>query len=205
MSVPMAIVDFIPVVLFIFAMRILLNQFYDKMTKGIYGLAVAGAIDVALAGACKALWKLLYAAGICNFEKLSSMFFPLEAAGLLILGIAAVSTAIHLKKEKKGTVLAAAAPAVFTGTAIFVVMMVLGIGAVNFSLAAAAKKMKRPGIVVIFIFAFIGMMAMGYLASKDFELSWMNWLAEAVNTAAWGLFLFGAWRLKKAGLKDFEL
>ena len=75
-SVGMALVDFIPVVLFAAASVILMRDLYNKMSKGAFALLAAGTIDVAFAGALKALYKLLYAAGVCDFTPLSDMFFP---------------------------------------------------------------------------------------------------------------------------------
>ena len=62
-SISMALVDYIPVALFAAAAVILLRDLYDKMSKGAFALFSAGVIDVTLAGALKATWKLLYAAG----------------------------------------------------------------------------------------------------------------------------------------------
>ena len=61
-SVSMALVDYIPVILFASAAVILIRDLYSKMTKGAFALFAAGVIDVTIAGALKATWKLLYAA-----------------------------------------------------------------------------------------------------------------------------------------------
>ena len=66
MSVPMAIVDFIPVGLFLAAAIILQRDLYNKMSKGAFALFSAGTITVFVAGCFKATWKLIYALGIPN-------------------------------------------------------------------------------------------------------------------------------------------
>ena len=73
-TVPMAFMDFVPVCFFGVTALILLRDLYNKMFKGAYALLAAGSVNVFLAGFCKALWKLLYAAGICNFVALEEMF-----------------------------------------------------------------------------------------------------------------------------------
>ncbi|MBR2070649.1 MAG: hypothetical protein IJ981_04400, partial [Clostridia bacterium] len=73
-SISMALVDYIPVIFFAIASVLLLRDLYNKMSKGAFALFSAGVIDVAMAGALKATWKLLYAAGACNFEALDAMF-----------------------------------------------------------------------------------------------------------------------------------
>ena len=75
-SVSMALVDYIPVIFFAIASVILLRDLYNKMSKGALALFSAGVINVTMAGALKATWKLLYAANVCNFEALDHMFFP---------------------------------------------------------------------------------------------------------------------------------
>ena len=54
MSVPMAIVDFIPVGLFLAAAVILQRDLYNKMSKGAFALFSAGTITVFVAGCFKA-------------------------------------------------------------------------------------------------------------------------------------------------------
>ena len=86
-SVPMALVDFIPVVCFAIAIIILQRDLYQKMNKTSYALFAAGTINVVCAGALKATYKLLYAANICDFEALNSMFFPVQSIGFLLAGL----------------------------------------------------------------------------------------------------------------------
>ena len=43
-------------------------------------------------------------------------------------------------------------------------------------------------------------MMMGYLSSKDFAESMMNWMAEGVNVIGQGMLLCGMNILSKAGL-----
>ena len=86
-SVSMALVDYIPVIFFAIASIILLRDLYNKMSMTAFALFATGVIDVTIAGALKATWKLLYAAGGCNFEVLDAMFFPLQSIGFLLAGI----------------------------------------------------------------------------------------------------------------------
>ena len=74
-SVEMALVDYIPVLLFAAAAMILVYDLYNKMSAAAFALFAAGVIDVTIAGALKATWKLLYAHGICDFAALNAMFF----------------------------------------------------------------------------------------------------------------------------------
>ena len=58
-SVTMALVDFIPVVLFFWAAVILQRELYPRLVKGAYSIMAGGSIMVLIGGCFKALWKLL--------------------------------------------------------------------------------------------------------------------------------------------------
>lgn len=201
-SVSMALVDYIPVIFFAIASVILLRDLYNKMSKGAFALFSAGVIDVTVAGALKATWKLLYAAGACNFEALDHMFFPVQSIGFLLAGVGILAMLVH--KQTKTAVLAAAPP-VFTGTFVFVGLMVAGLGIMDFVLCALAVKLKKPWLIAIFAVSFVCSLGMGYLSSQDFAEAAMNWIAEGVNVVGQGTLLLGAVLLNKNGLADLRL
>ncbi len=202
-SVPMALIDFIPVLLFGAAAVLLQRDLYGKMVKGAYALFAGGTIDVFIAGFLKALYKLLCALEVCDFQPLTQMFFPLQALGLLMAGCGALY--IGTKEAKGEKILAAAALPVFKGTFIFVGMMVAGSGMMDFGLARVAKKMKRPLAFMLFIVSFVFILGMGYLSSRDFSQAYMNWVTELVNTIGQASFFAAALSLHKAGLAEAEL
>lgn len=201
MSVLMALVDFIPVVIFLFSAIILQRALYNKMSKGAFALFSAGTIMVFCAGFFKATWKLLFSAGVCDFEKLNLCFMPMQATGFFL--IAAALIAMMCFKQGNAT-MAVAAPAVFTGTMVFVPMMCLGIGVLCTVLSILAAKLKKKGFIIVFALAFIGMLGMGYLSSKDFADPAMNWIAEGTNVFGQGMLLWGTLALRKAGLQEYR-
>ncbi len=203
-SVFMAAVDYIPVIMFAVASVILMRDLYNKMSKGAFALFSAGMIDVVFAGALKATYKLLYGAGICDFTKLSDMFFPVQSIGFLLAGIGVLAMLIHRQKSKKETLLAAAPP-VFSGTFVFVTMMIAGLGMMDFVLCSLSAKLKKPALIVLFSLSFVCCLGMGYLSSQDFEQASMNWIAEGVNLAGQGTFLAGTVLLHKNGLPGLKL
>lgn len=199
-TVPMAIADFIPVVFFAVAAVILQRDLYERMTKGAFALFCAGTIDVICAGALKALYKLLYASGICDFEKLSAMFFPVQSIGFILAGLGIISLLIRKKKAR----LAVVAPPVVSGTFLFVGLMVFGLGMMDGTLCWLSKKLGKKKLIPVFLVSFFLCLCMGYLSTKDFAQAYMNWIAEVVNIAGQGLLLFGVLALHKAGLANAE-
>ena len=201
-SVSMALVDYIPVIFFAAASVILLRDLYNKMSKGAFALFSAGLIDVTLAGALKATWKLLYAAGACNFEALNAMFFPVQSIGFLLAGVGILAMLIHRQAK---TPLLAVAPPVFSGTFVFVGLMVAGLGIMDAVLCVLAAKLKKPWLISVFAVSFVCSLGMGYLSSQDFAEASMNWIAEGINVAGQGSLMVGALLLHKSGLADLKL
>ena len=195
MTVIMALVDYVPVLLFGICATILRRNQYEKMNKEIFALLGSGTMMILTAGLFKATWKLLYAAGICDFERLNQAFFPMQSMGFFMAGIAILITTF-IPKKKSGTRLnAVAAPAVFAGTALFVSVMILGMLGMCTGLAVQAKREGKKGAAVLFLISFLLMMTMGYLSSRDFTQSYVNWIAQFVNIAGWSVFLAGVRKL----------
>ena len=197
MTILMALVDYIPVILFLIAAVTLQRGMYEKMSKGAFALFSAGSISVFVAGLFKATWKLLYAANICDFERLNNAFFPMQSTGFLLAGLGIVAM-VFFPQEKKTKLREAAAPAVFSGTMIFVSLMVLGVLMMNGGLAVEAFRKKKKGTSVLFIIAFVMMLMMGYLSSRDFTKPILNWMGEVVNIVGQLCFLLGARGLCKS-------
>ena len=198
-TIGMGLMDFIPVFFFGVTAVILLRDLYNKMVKGAYALLAAGCVNVFMAGFCKALWKLLYAANICDFTALEEMFMPVNSLGLLFVG---VSLLIMVLQIPKGAVLSAAPP-VFASSLPFILMMVVGLGGMCASLSVVAAKMKKGRVMILFILSFVCAMAMGYLSSQDSTQAWVNWAEQSINCVSQGCLMAGVILLHRAGLKEF--
>ena len=201
-SISMALVDYIPVIFFAIAGVILMRDLYNKMSKGAFAVFSAGIINIATAGALKATYKLLYAAGVCDFEALNAMFFPVQSIGFLLAGIGIL--AMLCCKQTKNTFLAVAPP-VFSGTFVFVGLMVAGLGIMDVVLCIISAKLKKPAVIALFVLSFICSLGMGYLSSQDFAEASMNWIAEGVNVVGQGTLLLGTLMLHKSGLAELKL
>ena len=199
-SIPLALFDFIPCVIYLVTVLILQKDLYGKMSRVSYTLYAAGTAMVFFAGIGKAMWKLLIAANVCDFEKLNSMAMPVQSIGFILAGAGLL---LFVCKKQKTTLYSAALP-VFSGSMIFIFMMVIGVGLSCGSLMAFACKLKKKKIIPLFVLAFVLLLAMGYLGSKNFELSYINWIAEGINTLAQSVLLIGVCIIHKSGLKNIE-
>ena len=201
-TVPMAIVDFIPVMMFFVATIVLQRDLYNKLVKGAFALLAAGSIMVFLGGFYKATWKILYALNICDFKALDSALFPLQGPGFLLvfLGLNA------LKKKDFGSpaTALAVAPVLYESNLIFIVMQVVGFGGIQYNMARVAIYMKKKLAAVLFVLSFIFILGMGYLGAKFDDTPGMNWLAQVTNILSQGCFMWGVLILHKAGLKEVK-
>ncbi len=201
MTIPMTLVDYIPVAFFLIGSIVLQRALYAEMSKGAFALFAAGTITVFVAGLFKATWKLLYAAGICDFQALNQCFFPMQATGFLLAGLGVIALAFFRQKAagEQDMLAGAAAPAVFKGTMVFVAFMVAGVALLDFSLAKIARKRGVALAATLFIASFVFTLGMGYLSSKDFASPAMNWIAEGVNVCGQGLYLVASVMLARKG------
>ena len=199
-SIPMALVDFLPVLFFGYAAALLQQDLYNKMTKGSFALFAAGTINIFAAGFLKATWKLLYAAGICDFHALNTMFLPVQSLGFLLAGMGIVWMVLPKKK-----VTLAVAPPLFSGSFVFIMMMVLGLGSICTVLSMIAVKMKKRAAMILFILSFLASMGMGAMSGQDSTQAWVNWTEQLINCAGQGLLMWGVIILDRAGLKEYQL
>ena len=199
-TIPMALMDFVPVAFFAVTAVLLLGDLYNKMNKGVYALFAAGSVNVFMAGFCKALWKLLYAAGICDFVALEEMFMPVNSLGLLFVGLSLIGMLCFKRKN----VTLSVAPGALTSSLPFIAMMVVGLGGMCASLSVLSVKMKKGRAMVLFILSFVCAMAMGYLSSRDSTLAWVNWAEQSINTVSQLCLMLGTLALHKAGLENWN-
>lgn len=189
-SVSMALVDYIPVILFCLAFLTVYKDLKGKVSAAVRCMLAAGGILVNAAGGLKATYKLLYALGAGDFEWMSRQMFSNQAFGFLLLGVGLMLTIKPVSKHLNA----------FLPTMVLVLIMVIGLGAMDAVLAYYASKLKKKGALVCFIVSFFLSMMMGYLSSRDFTQASMNWIAQGINCAGM-LFLFlGSRSLGKAGL-----
>ena len=200
-TIPMALMDFVPVFCFGYAAALLQRDFHNKMRKSQFALFAAGTINIFAAGFLKALWKLLYAAGICDFAALNTMFLPVQSLGFLLAGI---GIGWMMCSRKRDAVLLAVPP-VFGGSVIFILMMVLGLGSICTCLSILAVKMKKKGAALLFIAAFLCSMGMGAMSGQDSTAAWVNWAEQSINCVGQGLLMWGVIVLDRAGLEEYIL
>ena len=187
MTVPMALMDFVPVLLFGAAWLILYRDLKNKLDLCSGVLLPLGAALVFLAGFLKATWKMQNAIGAAPVELFNKMMFPTQSVGFLLMAVGMLALMYGKRKSARSL------------TMVWVMLTVLGNLGASAGLVWIASKVKKAA-VPLFIVAFVCSMMMGYLSSRDFAQASMHWIAQSVNTLGQGLLLVGALMVHKAGL-----
>ena len=203
-TVTMALVDCVPVALFMAAAVILQRDLYDQLPKGAYSLVAAGSIMAFLGGFMKALWKILYATGVCDYVLLDHALFTLQGPGFLLFFLGLTGLFWKGAKNASSALAAGAAPASTTTSIPFIVMQVVGLGGAQVLLAVAGARRGARLAPVAFAFAFVFMLGMGYLGAKFDDSSSMHWVAQLTNTLSMACFLWGTLVLHAADQKKKE-
>ena len=187
MTVPMALMDFVPVLLFGAAWLILYRDLKNKLDLCSGVLLPLGAALVFLAGFLKATWKMQNAIGAAPVELFNKMMFPTQSVGFLLMAVGRQALMYGKRKSTRSL------------TMVWVMLTVLGNLGASAGLVWIASKVKKAA-VPLFIVAFVCSMMMGYLSSRDFAQASMHWIAQSVNTLGQALLLVGALLVHKAGL-----
>ena len=187
MTVPMALMDFVPVLLFGAAWLILYRDLKNKLDLCSGVLLPLGAALVFLAGFLKATWKMQKALGVPAVELFNKMMFPTQSVGFLLMAVGILALMYGKRKSARSL------------TMVWVMLTVLGNLGASAGLVWIASKVKKA-VVPLFIVAFVCSMMMGYLSSRDFAQASMHWIAQSVNTLGQALLLVGALLVHKAGL-----
>ena len=187
MTVPMALMDFVPVLLFGAAWVILYRDLKNKLNLCSGILLPLGAALVFLAGLLKAVWKLQSALGAAPVELFNKMMFPTQSVGFLLMAVGMLALMYGQRKSARSL------------TMVWVMLTVLGNLGASAGLVWIASKVKKAA-VPLFIVAFVCSMMLGYLSSRDFAQASMHWIAQSVNTLGQALLLVGALLVHKAGL-----
>ena len=187
MTVPMALMDFVPVLLFGAAWVILYRDLKNKLNLCSGILLPLGAGLVFLAGFLKATWKMQKALGVPAVELFNKMMFPTQSVGFLLMAVGMLALMYGKRRSARSL------------TMVWVMLTVLGNLGASAGLVWIASKVKKAA-VPLFIVAFVFSMMMGYLSSRDFAQASMHWIAQCVNTLGQGLLLVGALLVHKAGL-----
>jgi ABC-type transport system involved in cytochrome c biogenesis permease subunit len=184
--VSLAILDYLPNLAFLFGAYFLVRIAAMAKSKKCSRMVMAGTLLITLGGLLKATWKLLYASGVGDFQAMSQVQFILLAPGFLAMAVAVILIA---RKRAKAAEIPVAAMAAWK-MPFLLVMTVCSLGAQGILTYIAFKRGAKLAAVG-FIFAFLGVLMMGGLASAEQTLT-MQWIEESINSIGQLGFMTGS-------------
>ena len=199
-SIPMALFDLLPVFFFMAGTCTIAADMKQKMTFPVRVLFVTGSWIVCAAGLFKALYKLFYSLGLGDITWMNGQFFYNQAFGLLLAGLGLTLAVTRPGRTRNSSGPVRVYSIVPIPAMALVGIMVAGLAALDASLCFLSARLKRRRALVLFIFSFFMCLGMGYLSSRNFEKTSMNWIAEGINAAGQLSFLAGCRILHEAGL-----
>ncbi len=171
----LALFDFVPVLAFLIGAYFLVRIALVVRDKTCATLALIGLVLVFTGGFLKAFWKLQTTTGGADIRWMSDAQFVLHAPGFLALLLAVLLLLRQQKKNTNPVVIAMAAWKIP-----FLVVMTITSLAAQGILAFISFRRKAFLAGVLFILAFLGLLAMGGMASGEQTLS-RQWIEESVN------------------------
>ena len=185
-SVVMALYDFVPVIGFLVGGIFLVKLSRLALNKLMPVIMTLSVIVIVLGGGLQASWKLLNAINRPHPLWMNQGQFVFMATGYVLLLIPVLAL---LRKRK--TSAAEALPAMATWKIPFLAVMTLASLSAYASLVVLAFRRKSWLASLGFIFAFISVLTMGFMASQTQTIQ-MQWIEQTINTLGnWG-FALGA-------------
>ena len=185
-SIGLAMLDFVPNIAFFIGAIFLVRTAVLVKGRPCSRMIMAGALLIGLGGILKATWKMIYASGGPNIRMMSEIQFVLVAPGFLALLIAVILMA--KTNPVKSTFPAILAMASWKFPFLFL-MTITSLGAQGI-LAYISFKRRALLAAAGFIVAFMGLLAMGGLASAQQSIG-MQWVEESINSIGQIGFMIG--------------
>jgi hypothetical protein len=185
--ISLAIFDFVPTTAFLIGAFFLVKTGLICRGKPCSRMLMLGGLLIFLGGTFKAVWKLLFTAGIADIQWMSQGQFVYSSIGFLALFVSVLRMIRTRQKQLAGSpVLGIAAwkiPFLF-------LMTLTSLGAEGILVYLSFKR-NVPLAAVGFAFGVLGILAMGALASADQTLT-MQWVEESINAIGQLGFMSGS-------------
>ena len=175
----LALFDFLPVIFFLIGSIYLVRLATRMCGTRCRRLALMGSLLIFLGGFLKALWKLLVATGVGDFQVMSEIQFALIAPGFVLLLIVVIWMARSEGKltQGKNTLI----PVIAAWKIPLLIVMTLASMGVMGILTYIAFRHKVKFAAAGFIVSFLCLVGMGSMASSEQTLA-RQWIEQSINS-----------------------
>jgi hypothetical protein len=205
-TVPMALEDFVPVILTAVGLYFLLKVII-RCHRNLCPLACLGATLIITDGFLKAVWKLFYAGWGTDIAWMKDSLFVLMGPGFIFVSWALWRS---LKKETPTskeiwlvpllTVIPSLCLAAFlatmftkkTSTRILLMLTTIGILFTNGQIVAGCLKKKLYLPIILLLINIITIFGQAFLSQLP-QTTALHWIGQINNTFSWAAFAIGIW------------
>ena len=191
-TLSLALYDFAPVTFFLIG-AIFLTMIATRMCGArCRRLAIAGSLLIFMGGFLKAVWKLLVALGVGDFQLMSEIQFVLVAPGFFALLIVVIW--MGRSERTKTPAETALMPAIAVWKIPFLIVMTLtSMGTMGILTYLSFQRNTRPAAAG-YIVAFLCLVGLGAMASGEQTIA-RQWIEQTVNTVGQLGFMVGGFYL----------
>ncbi|WP_235735436.1 hypothetical protein [Nocardioides alcanivorans] len=200
-NVPLAVEDFVPVLLAGAAFWILAGAVRLRVPRA-YSVALVGGLLVTLGGLCKALWKILVASNCWDYPVLENLLFPCLAFGFSAVAWASLSLAKGREVGPWPFVLFPLAAGLGAGWMSWsageyknwplLIAAAVAACVMAISLAVIAFRAGKKSVGYLFVIYTLGTNILPPLAAQPNQSLELQWAEQLTNSAVQLCFLLGA-------------
>lgn len=188
-TIGMALFDFVPNIAFLVGAFYLVKLALLLRGRPCARILAAGTALIFLGGTLKAIWKLLYAAGVADIQLFSQAQFVLLAPGFLGLLLSVILLARE-RRPKSTLPLLAIAP---WKIPLLAVMTLSSLGAQGILVYIGLRRGAKWA-AALFIVSVLCMLAMSGMASGEQTIA-RQWIEQAINVVGQIAFAAGSYAL----------
>lgn len=210
-TVPLALLDFVPVVFSSLGL-FFLARMVERSEPGAKSLAYLGLVLVALGGLSKALWKLVLAATGLNLSPLDQFLFVFLGPGFVMMAAAL----LRVRRAERGFPaktspwpIPSAICLVFLSLAAFLlvsyegrlwstvllILTVIGSNMIGVVAAGLLCRRRHYGTALLFAANLVAALVLARLARIEVQTIPLQWFEEGLNTLSQAAFAFASWKL----------
>jgi hypothetical protein len=197
-TIPLALEDFVPVVLGAIGCYYLVRSASARV-PATWKPGIIGVLLVAAGGGSKALWKLIVAAEGTDVRLLEQALFPLLAGGF---GLIAWALICGLRQRllpwwPLAVILAAGWVAADAVRALFPAFLLTVVFSLTISAVAItwSIRLREWPAVFGFVLQLVAVFGLVPLQGQEVQTLGLQWAEQSINTIGQLGFLFGTWRL----------
>lgn len=193
-NILMAILDYIPVVMFLNSGILIQHYLKNQMHLFIYIILLISILIIFIAGFAKATHKLFSNANLYDIKFIIKYFFPVQSFCSFLFGFTVFCQPYYNYLSKKLIIFIILIPIliiieIFSNTLVYIILLITGFALLNFRMGKSSYQKGMKICTLLYGLSFLCDLGMGMMSPKDFSVSFNNWIAQGINTTGQVLFL----------------